>query len=119
MTKRELVTEVAEQLGYAQNEVSAVVQATLDSITNALADGTRLELRNFGVFELKVRGAHKGRNPRTGEDVFVAEKRITVFKPGKALKDRVEQGSVSEASVTPTPTTPEVISFPSSAELSE
>jgi nucleoid DNA-binding protein len=119
VTKRELVTEVAERLGYAQNEVSAVVQATLDSITNALADGTRLELRNFGVFELKVRGAHKGRNPRTGEGVFVSEKRITVFKPGKALKDRVEQAPSTETPSSPIPASSEAAASPPVSELSK
>lgn len=90
MTKRELVIDIAEKLGYTQNEVSAVVQATLDSISEALAEGNRLEIRNFGVFEVKVRDARVGRNPRTGEAVPISEKRVAVFKPGKALKDRVE-----------------------------
>ncbi len=96
MTKRELVIDVAEKLGYTQNEVSAVVQATLDSITDALAEGNRLEIRNFGVFEIKVRDARVGRNPRTGEAVPITEKRVAVFKPGKALKDRVERPGASE-----------------------
>ena len=90
MTKRELVIEVAEKLGYTQNEVSDVVQATLDSVTDALAEGNRLEIRNFGVFELKVRDARIGRNPRTGDAVPIQKKRVAVFKPGKALKEFVE-----------------------------
>lgn len=90
MTKRELVIEVAEKLGYTQNEVSDVVQATLDSVTDALAEGNRLEIRNFGVFELKVRDARIGRNPRTGDAVPIQKKRVAVFKPGKALKELVE-----------------------------
>ena len=97
MTKRELVIDIAEKLGYTQNEVSAVVQATLDSITEALAEGNRLEIRNFGVFEIKVRDARVGRNPRTGEAVPINEKRVAVFKPGKALKDRVETPGAPEA----------------------
>lgn len=90
MTKRELVIEVSEKLGYTQNEVSAVVQATLDTITAALVEGSRLEIRNFGVFELKIRDARTGRNPRTGEAVPIEQKRVAVFKPGKALKELVE-----------------------------
>jgi len=90
VTKRELVIEVSEKLGYTQNEVSAVVQVTLDTITEALVEGNRLEIRNFGVFELKVRDARTGRNPRTGEAVPIEEKRVAVFKPGKALKELVE-----------------------------
>ncbi len=90
MTKRELVIDVAERLGYTQNEVSAVIQSTLDTITDSLAHGNRLEIRNFGVFELKIRESRIGRNPRTGDAVPIEEKRVAVFKPGKALKERVE-----------------------------
>lgn len=89
MTKRELVLEIAERLGYAQNEVAEVVQATLDTIVEALSEGRRLEIRNFGVFEVRKREARIGRNPRTGAEVEVAEKRVAAFKPGKALKDHV------------------------------
>ena len=92
MTKRELVIEVAERLGHTQNEVAAVVQATLDSITGTLTEGGRIEIRNFGVFEIKVRDARIGRNPRTGAAVPIHEKRVAVFKPGKALKELVESG---------------------------
>ena len=91
MTKRELVIEVAERLGYTQNEVSDVIQMTLDTITSALAEGNRLEIRNFGVFELKVRDARIGRNPRTGDTVPIEEKRVAVFKPGKALREAVDK----------------------------
>jgi integration host factor subunit beta len=73
--------------------VSAVLQVTLDSITESLSRGNRLEIRNFGVFELKVREARIGRNPRTGAAVPIEEKRVAVFKPGKALKERVEQST--------------------------
>jgi integration host factor subunit beta len=91
VTKRELVVDIAEKLGYTQNEVSDVVQTTLDTITEVLASGDRLEVRNFGVFEVKVRDARVGRNPRTGETVPIEEKRVPFFKPGKALKERVEK----------------------------
>ena len=105
MTKRELVIEVAEHLGYTQNEVSSVVQATLDSITECLRDGHRLEIRNFGVFEVKKRDARTGRNPRTGVEVSIAEKRVATFKPGKALKEYVEgvgpRPAFNEASTDP------------------
>lgn len=95
MTKRELVISVAEQLGFTQNEVSDVVQTTLDTVTEALATGDRLEIRNFGVFEVKVREARLGRNPRTGDSVPIAEKHIPIFKPGKALKEWVERADPS------------------------
>jgi integration host factor subunit beta len=92
VTKRELVIEVAEKKGYTQNEVSDIIQATLDIISDSLANGKRLEIRNFGVFEVKKRDARRGRNPRTGAEVPIPEKRVATFKPGKALKEIVEKG---------------------------
>ena len=89
MTKRELVIAVAERLSYTQNEVCSVVQTTLDTIIECLAEGQRLEIRNFGVFEVKKRDARTGRNPRTGQEVCIPEKRVASFKPGKALKEYV------------------------------
>jgi nucleoid DNA-binding protein len=90
LTKRELVIDVAERLGYTQNEVSAVIQGALDAIVACLSEGQRLEIRNFGVFEVKSRDARIGRNPRTGEEVPIAEKKVATFKPGKALKEYVQ-----------------------------
>jgi integration host factor alpha subunit len=92
LTKRELVNEVASKLGLTQNEVAGVVQELLDAITDSLVDGNRLEIRNFGVFEVKEREARIGRNPRTGEEVPIPKKRVTTFRPGKALKQWVEAG---------------------------
>jgi len=97
VTKRELVAEISERLGYTQNEVASVVQAALDLIIDSLAQGERLEIRNFGVFEVKGRDARMGRNPRTGEEVPIERKRIASFKPGKALKEWVQRSPVSEA----------------------
>lgn len=94
MTKRELVIEVAERLGYTQNEVADIVQATLDAITESLSEGERLEIRNFGVFEVKTRDARMGRNPRTGQEVPINQKKVATFKPGKALKELVQTGNV-------------------------
>ncbi len=93
MTKRELVIEVASKLGLTQNEVSVIVQETLDTITETLVEGQRLEIRNFGVFEVKERDARIGRNPRTGEEVPIPKKRVAAFRPGKALKEWIQAGS--------------------------
>jgi integration host factor subunit beta len=90
VTKRELVVEIAEKLGYTQNEVASIVQASLDTITTSLTEGQRLEIRNFGVFEVKARDARMGRNPRTGDEVPINRKRVATFKPGKALKELVQ-----------------------------
>jgi len=95
VTKRELVIEIAERLGYTQNEVADVVQQTLDTIIECLAEGHRLEIRNFSVFEVKKRDARMGRNPRTGQEVPIQHKRVASFKPGKALKERVQTDSVT------------------------
>lgn len=103
MTKRELVVDVAERLGYTQNEVADVLQSALDSITETLAEGNRLEIRNFGVFEVKSRDARIGRNPRTGQAVPITGKRVAIFKPGKALKQLVESGPAG-----PPPADPEL-----------
>lgn len=98
LTKRELVIELATKLGYTQNEVSAVVQTLLDTIVAVLAEGQRLEIRNFGVFETRTREARIGRNPRTGEEVPISEKRVPTFKPGKVLKQWVQGGPGQELS---------------------
>jgi len=76
------------------------VQETLDTITECLAEGHRLEIRNFGVFEVKKRDARMGRNPRTGQEVPIDHKRVASFKPGKALKERV-QATASTAMPSP------------------
>ncbi len=92
MTKRELVMEVAAATGITQNEVANVVQSMLDAVSESLARGERLEIRNFGVFEVKERDSRIGRNPRTGEKVPIQQKRVATFKPGKALKEWVQAG---------------------------
>jgi integration host factor beta subunit len=93
LTKRELVIQVASKLGLTQNDVAEVVQTMFDTITDTLVDGERLEIRNFGVFEVKARDSRVGRNPRTGEEVPIPEKRVASFKPGKVLKNWVQNGS--------------------------
>lgn len=89
MTKRELVTEVATKLGMTQNDVADIIEGAFEVIAQGLAEGERWELRDFGIFEVKVRAARLGRNPRTGEVVPVPERRVVTFKPGKKMKERV------------------------------
>lgn len=90
MTKKDLVRSVARYMDVDQKLVQVVVQKTLDSILDAVASEGRAELRNFGVFEVKQRAARKARNPRTGEQVDVAEKQVVMFTPGKAMQQRIE-----------------------------
>jgi integration host factor subunit alpha len=92
MTKRDLVVRIAQETGITQNGVAAVVQKTLDYIADELAAAKNIELRNFGVFECKVRKSRKGRNPNKPEnEVIIPERVVVKFRPGKELKDRVEQ----------------------------
>ena len=89
MTKREIVRSISEQFGLTRLEAAAVVQKVLDSILDTLAEEGRVELRNFGVFDVQRRGPRKARNPRTGERVFVPEKLVVSFKPGQSTLERV------------------------------
>ncbi len=90
MTKRDLVVLISEETGLVQQQVLDVVQKTLDHICNALAGGTTVELRNFGVFEVKVRKARIGRNPNRPEtDVPIPRRAVVKFKPGKEMREAV------------------------------
>ena len=93
MIKSELVQKIAERNPHLyQRDVENIVNAILDTITEALARGDRVELRGFGAFSVKKRDARTGRNPRTGETVSVCEKVIPVFKTGKEMRVRLNKG---------------------------
>ncbi len=90
MIKSELVQIVAEQNPHLfQRDVENIINAILDEISEALANGDRVELRGFGAFSVKNRSARVGRNPRTGERVEVEEKWVPFFKTGKDLRERL------------------------------
>ena len=91
MTKKEIVKTISEEIGLTQLKTKEIVQKTFDAIIDALVTEKRIELRNFGVFEVKKRAARKARNPRTGDKVFVPEKFVVSFKPGKEMELRVKQ----------------------------
>ncbi len=93
-TKRDIVREVSERLNLNQKVAKEAVQLTLDSIIEALRTDGRIELRNFGVFEVKRRRPRTARNPKTGERVPVAEKNVIAFKPGKLMADVVQAAGV-------------------------
>lgn len=101
MTKRELIIRVANKLGMTQSEVARIVEGTFETISHALADGERWELRDFGVFEVKTRASRIGRNPRTGDQVPVPERRVVTFRPGKKMKEMIAGGVTSGAPVSP------------------
>jgi integration host factor subunit beta len=89
MTKRNIVHRVADDLDRTELETKLIVQRTLDAIINVLAAEGRVELRNFGVFEIKRRKPRQARNPRTGEKVMVGERFTVTFKPGRVMEERV------------------------------
>ena len=90
MIKSELVQIVAARNPHLYHrDVENIVNAVLDEITDALAAGTRVELRGFGAFSTRQRDARTGRNPRTGEAVDVDAKRVPYFKPGKEMRERL------------------------------
>ena len=91
MTKKEIVKTISEEIGLTQLKTKEIVQKTFDAIIDTLVEDQRIELRNFGVFEVKRRAARKARNPRTGEKVFVPEKFVVTFKPGKEMEERVRE----------------------------
>src|SRR5436305_1968243 len=90
MTKRDLVIRISNETGLVQQSVLEVVQKTLDYIAEAVAQGKKVELRNFGVFEVKVRKARIGRNPNAPEnDVRIPPRAVVKFKPGKEMRESV------------------------------
>ena len=92
MTKRDLVVRIARETRLVQNDVAEIVQKTLDYITEELIAGRNIELRNFGVFEIKVRKERKGRNPNKPQDVVrIPERAVVKFRAGKELKEAVEK----------------------------
>ena len=91
MTKKEIVKAISDEIGMTQLKTKEIVQKTFDAIVKTLITEKRIELRNFGVFEVKKRAARKARNPRTGDKVFVPEKFGVTFKPGKEMEEKVRQ----------------------------
>lgn len=92
MTKSELIQRLAEHNPHLTlKEVEKIVNTIFEKITDTLKQGGRVELRGFGAFSVKHRDARKGRNPRTGETVFVEAKKMPFFKTGKALRERLNE----------------------------
>ncbi len=91
VTKKEIVKQISEEIGLTQLKTKEIVQKTLDAIIETLVTENRIELRNFGVFEVKRRAPRKARNPRTGAKVYVPAKAVVTFKPGKEMEERVRQ----------------------------
>ena len=91
MNKTELIAEVAVKAGLSKKDAEKAMNAALDTITEALASGDKVQLVGFGGFETKKREARMGRNPKTKETIEIPASRVPVFKAGKALKDKVAE----------------------------
>lgn len=92
LTKRDIVLDIYDKTDFPQKDVRATVQLTLDAISAALTEGRKVELRNFGVFEVQVRKSRIGRNPNKPEtDVLIPTRAVIKFKAGKELKAQLKQ----------------------------
>ncbi len=91
MNKAELINAVAEKAGLSKKDAELADTAVLDSITETLTKGGKVQLVGFGGFEVKERAARLGRNPRSGEEIQIPASKMPVFKAGKALKDAVSK----------------------------
>ena len=89
MTKKDIVKNISEQIGLPRLRTKDLVQMTFDALVETLVKDGRVELRNFGVFQIKRREPRMGRNPRTGEKVPVEARNVVIFKPGKEMEAKV------------------------------
>ena len=91
MTKTELIASVAETTGVSKKDAAAVIDATFEKITAAMAEGDKVQVVGFGTFEARERAAREGKNPLTGEKIMIDACKVPTFKAGKALKDTVNK----------------------------
>lgn len=89
MNKAELIAAVAEKVGLSKKDTEKAINATFDTITATMEAGEKVQLVGFGVFDVKERATHIGRNPKTKEPIEIAASRVPFFKAGKALKDTI------------------------------
>ncbi len=91
MNKGELIASVAERAELSKKDADKVVAAVLDSISDALVAGDKVQIIGFGTFEVRGRASRVGRNPKTGEELKISASKVPAFKAGKALKDKVNK----------------------------
>ena len=89
MTKKDMAKAIADEMGFTRPQVQHIVQRVFDGIIDALVNEGRIELRNFGVFEVRKRKPRQARNPRTGEKVSVPARAVVTFKPGREMEEKV------------------------------
>lgn len=93
MTKAELVEDVARAAELTKKDAERLVEIVFESIIETLNQGEKIELRGFGSFRVRERGARRGRNPKTGDPVDIPAKRVPYFKPGKEMKELINEDS--------------------------
>jgi integration host factor subunit beta len=98
MTKAELVEDVAQAAELTKKDAERLVEIVFESIIDTLNSGEKIELRGFGSFRVRERGARRGRNPKTGDPVDIPAKRVPYFKPGKELKELINEPAPAAAS---------------------
>ncbi len=98
-----MIRQLATQHSMSQVDIRNIVQGTFDAIIDAISSHGRIELRNFGVFEVKERRARKARNPKTGVEVYVPPKNVVTFKPGRLMEDRIRKDGDGTAIPEPEP----------------
>jgi integration host factor subunit beta len=98
MTKAELVEDVARAAELTKKDAERLVEIVFESIIETLNHGEKIELRGFGSFRVRERGARRGRNPKTGDPVDIPAKRVPYFKPGKELKELINEAPDADAS---------------------
>ncbi len=104
MTKAELVEDVAQAAELTKKDAERLVELVFESIIETLNQGEKIELRGFGSFRVRERGARRGRNPKTGDPVNIPAKRVPYFKPGKELKELINEDLSATPSNTGTTT---------------
>ena len=92
MTKSDLIEALSEELNLPVREAKGIITTILDTMTEALVNGNKIEIRGFGSFSVKQYGSYTGRNPKTGEKTKVKPKKLPVFKVGRRLKEAVDGG---------------------------
>jgi integration host factor subunit beta len=111
MTKAELVEDVARAAELTKKDAERLVEIVFESIIDTLNQGEKIELRGFGSFRVRERGARRGRNPKTGDPVDIPAKRVPYFKPGKELKELINEdengAGAAEESATTNPPQPD------------
>ncbi len=94
MTKKQIVKDLSQRYGVDQAVTRKIVQGVLDAVVGSLAEEGRIELRNFGVFEIRRRASRVARNPRTNEPIRLPPRTVVVFQPGKKLQDLTEKPEI-------------------------